>query len=117
MGKHRLAVAAGLAAVLSGCGDPLVGRSFADEDALLTAAGDFVVVGRFDAEFPATVTRLQEAFDGIAFRHRGQPHDYARWDGWVMRVLHVECRGKTGVFVLRSKEKRASPDPIATPPR
>ena len=114
---HRSLVVAFLVSILGGCGGSVIGRTFADESALVEAAGDFVVVGRFDLAFPVTVTRMEEAHGGISFRHEGQPHDYSGFDGWAMRVMHVEGGGRAGVLVLRSKERQSSPDGIAAPPR
>ncbi|MGE3172852.1 MAG: hypothetical protein AB7O97_09500 [Planctomycetota bacterium] len=104
-----------LAAVLGGCGGSLDGRTFESEQALEAAAGDWVILGRFDLKWPATVVQIEEGRDRLRFRRGATPHEYSGYDGYDLRAVHLESDGKQGIVVLRSREKTAAPDAPAAP--
>lgn len=91
-------------AVLAAC-DGLQGREFASEDEVAAAAGAFVVLGRFDAHFPARVVQVEERRDSIEFTHRRSRHGYPGYDGFLLRVVHLQSERGEGVLVLRSRDR------------
>ena len=90
-----------IVAILTACaGDP-VGDTFADEASLLTSLGDVTVLGRFDLEFPATVTRLERGDGRVSFVHRGTAHDYPGFTGSELVAVRLRHAGGDGVLVAR----------------
>ena len=69
----------------------------------------WVRLGSFgDLKWPAKIAREESASDAISFtRSDGTPHNYHGYDGYDLRVLHMEgVGGSKGTYVLRSKSKR-----------
>jgi hypothetical protein len=93
---------AAVVAVLTACGGDPVGDSFADETSLLTSLGSVTVLGRFDVEFPLTVTRIERGDGRVQFLHRGVPHDYPGFTGSELQAVHVKHGNGDGVLVVRS---------------
>jgi hypothetical protein len=102
-------------AFLAGCSRSLQGGTFASEAELLDVADDFVAIGRFDLAYPATVVSIDEAQDRLRFRRGPTPHEYSGFDGYTLRAVHLDCGGKAGVLVLRSKQKRPEASTPASP--
>jgi hypothetical protein len=114
MESRRIRIAAlALAGTMTACGAPLEGRRFADEQQFVAATAEWVIIGRFDPQWPARILQVDEGQHAIAFRHDGTPREYNGFAGYAMRAVHLEHEGGRGVIVLRSRERAAEPLPAA----
>lgn len=113
---HRILprlVAIAAAFVLAGCRDsgPSIdkGARFDSEAELMDAAkaDGYVVMGRFNMDWPATIEAVQTARNEITIEVPGHGrHTYPGYDGYTLKALMMELtEGRRGGVVLRSEKK------------
>jgi len=101
--------ALGLCVLLVGCGK--AGNKVVRYDNLAALAADqdhagFVLLGRFDESWPATVREERTAQDEIEFKRKGASHKYPGYTGYTLKVVRLESSGGDEfIVVFRSKRK------------
>ncbi len=108
---RRVGMIVGMAVLLSmfpGCRSEPIGEQFQSQATLEAKFTDFVVIGAFGEEYPATLKRIEEGDGKIEFvRKDGSRHSYPGYDNYKLRVLFMETRdGTESVLVLRSREQQ-----------
>jgi hypothetical protein len=87
-----------------------LGARYTSLDQLVTdqQAAGFVRTGYFGKHWPAEVSEIQTADDGIGFvRQDGTPHQYQGFEGYRMKMVRLIDPGKREtVVVFRSVDKR-----------
>jgi hypothetical protein len=83
--------------------------AYASRDEFLKSdkAERYVLVGRFDENWPAAFVDEKVAIDGISFvRQDGTPHEYNGFDGYRLKVVRLRDEaGREPMIVLRSQFK------------
>lgn len=109
----KLIIAFGLffgAAVSCSLSDLEIGRKYADLSELERAedVSGFVLLGKFEEDWPCEVTAVEKAIGEIRFSLQNHgPHGYPGYDGYELKLVRLNCAGdKEAGYVFRSKEKK-----------
>ncbi|RJR19492.1 MAG: hypothetical protein C4581_04915 [Nitrospiraceae bacterium] len=90
--------------------DPEIGKKYSNLSELETAESErgFVLLGKFEGDWPCKVTAVEKAMDEISFSLQNHgSHGYPGYDGYELKLVRFNCDGNTEAgYVFRSKEKK-----------
>ncbi len=90
--------------------DPEIGKKYSVLSELERAEAEsgFVLLGKFEGDWPCKVTAVEKAMGELRFSLQNHgSHGYPGYDGYELKLVRLNCEGdKEAGYVFRSKEKK-----------